>query len=155
VKVRLQEWALANAEKHKTDSVDVFCKKIADQIAADLNIGEGTVAVAILTNGTYVAARLQTALTVEQVNDAVRKIEQADSVSLTAAPTATAPKTNLHAEMMIWLQHQGAMMEVAASRPCCKLCAQFLESKRISYPDVGDWPHNGWINPETNEAYVA
>jgi hypothetical protein len=154
VKLRMRAWALENERKSESSTIDVFCKKIADQIASDLKIGEGTVAVAILTNGTYVVARLQSALTGAQVRASVAKIETAESVQLTVAPTTTAPKTNLHAEMMIW---QGAptMMEVAASRPCCKLCARFLESKSISYPDVGDWPKNGWINPETGEAYVA
>lgn len=155
VKLEMRAWANSNKGTHKSDSIDVFCKILADQLAQDLKITEGTVAVAILTNGTYVAARLQSSISAEQVATSVGKVEQAKSVSLTVAPTTTAAKTNLHAEMMIWLQHGASMMEVAASRPCCKLCAKFLESKGIKYPEIGDWPSNGWINPETNKAYVA
>lgn len=151
----MREWALTNTGAHKSNSIDVYCKLLADQLAADLNVTEGTVAVAILTNGSYVASRLQSSISAEQIATSTTKVQDAHHAELTVAATTTAPKTNLHAEMMIWLQHGGNMMEVAASRPCCKLCAKFLESKGIKYPEIGDWPSNGWINPETNKAYVA
>jgi GNAT superfamily N-acetyltransferase len=155
VKSEMRDWALTNTGANKSDSIDVFCKILANQLAKDLKVTEGTVAVAILTNGSYVAARLQSSISAEQVATSVGNVQQAHHVDLTVAPTTTAPKTNLHAEMMIWLQHGANIMEVAASRPCCKLCAKFLESKGIKYPEIGDWPSNGWINPETNESYVA